>query len=311
MMKKIFASVLVATMTFTTVASQMCFAERSQPQTKQTKITRGSYRPKGSESSVTWSLDDAGTLTISGTGNMENYNRFARTPWHDKAEKIKSIIINDGVTSIGDNAFKYCNKLTSVTLPNSVTSIGDYAFEFCANLTSITIPEGVTSIGDYAFGLCVSLESINIPDSVTFIGENAFNFTDIVREEAFNVTEEKPTTKTEQSTKKEGCIKRAWRSYRDWIKSTPNWYLAFNIIQSAVGVLGSCIALSSAKSNVDKFHAKIKDCGTSLCVAFAKEGLKTAEIAVDTSNKFLFIFKNLLLASFSNAIHTTIFKAFF
>ena len=59
------------------------------------------------------------------------------------------------VTSIGDEAFRYCSRLTSITIPNSVTSIGDKAFSYCSGLTSITIPNSVTSIGKYAFEYCI------------------------------------------------------------------------------------------------------------------------------------------------------------
>ena len=81
-----------------------------------------------------------------------------------------------GLTSIGDDAFKYCYGLTNVDIPNSVISIGNGAFRGCSNVTNITIPNSVTSIGDYAFDGCISLTSINIPSSVTSIGFNAFGF---------------------------------------------------------------------------------------------------------------------------------------
>lgn len=88
-------------------------------------------------------------------------------------EKVNHLVIPDGVTSIGANAFAGCYSwLTSVTIPNSVTSIGDYAF-YDARLKSITIPNGVTSIGRCAFG-DNSFASLTIPDSVTSIGEKAF-----------------------------------------------------------------------------------------------------------------------------------------
>ena len=105
---------------------------------------------------------------------------------------VKKIVIEEGVTSIGNSAFAYCRGLISITIPDSVTSIGEWAFdgctslpsitisssvtsiEFgtfkdCSSLTSITIPDGVTSIGAYAFSKCSSLTSITIPDSVTSI----------------------------------------------------------------------------------------------------------------------------------------------
>ena len=82
--------------------------------------------------------------------------------------------IPEGVTSIGDSAFRSCRNLTSVTIPDGVTSIGDWAFLDCDSLTNVTIPEGVTSIGKDAFSYCDRLTSIIMPDSVTSIGDYAF-----------------------------------------------------------------------------------------------------------------------------------------
>ena len=78
------------------------------------------------------------------------------------------------VTSIGSDAFNYCQKLTSVNIPSSVTSIGAFAFFYCSSLTSVTIPEGVTSIGEYAFQFCTGLTSVKISSSVNSIGSSAF-----------------------------------------------------------------------------------------------------------------------------------------
>lgn len=104
---------------------------------------------------VTYSLDTStGVLTISGTGDMENYSSYSpESPFYGTS-KIKSVIIDNGITSIGDYAFYKCRSLTSITIPNSVTSIGSHAFCHCTSLTSVTIPNSVTSIGDYAFGYC-------------------------------------------------------------------------------------------------------------------------------------------------------------
>lgn len=74
---------------------------------------------------------------------------------------LRTIVIPDSVTSIGNSAFYQCTSLTSINIPESVTSIGNYAFQKCSSLTSITIPEGVTRIGDYAFRYCSSLKTIN------------------------------------------------------------------------------------------------------------------------------------------------------
>ncbi len=118
-----------------------------------------------------WTLSNR-TLTIIGTGVMADY--YGDTPWYDYSSSIKSVIINDGVTSIGEWAFYDCDSLTSITIPNSVTSIGNGAFYYCPSLTSITIPNSVTSIGWGAFYGCSSLTSVTIPNRVTSIGEETF-----------------------------------------------------------------------------------------------------------------------------------------
>ena len=102
---------------------------------------------------VTYSLDTStGVLTISGAGKMTDYSDTDSPFYHNS--NIKSVIIGNGVTSIGYSAFEGCTSLTSVTIPNSVTSIGSYAFYGCTSLTSVTIPDSVTSIGGWAFEDC-------------------------------------------------------------------------------------------------------------------------------------------------------------
>ena len=126
-------------------------------------------------SNVTYSfVSSTGTLTISGTGTMYSYSDVSNWPWYNYRSSIKKVVINNGVTSIGDYAFTYCKGLTSITIPNSVTSIGYYAFSGCSGLTSVTIPNSVTSIGGGAFNKCSGLTSITIPNSVTSIAESAF-----------------------------------------------------------------------------------------------------------------------------------------
>ena len=88
---------------------------------------------------------------------------------------LKSLVIPDSVTNIGDYAFWGCTSLKSLVIPDSVTSIGDYAFDGCCSLRCVVISDGVTSIGNYAFWGCKSLKSLVIPDSVTHIGNGAFN----------------------------------------------------------------------------------------------------------------------------------------
>ena len=105
-----------------------------------------------------------------------NVNNRTTAPWDSQRDKIKTVVIKDGVTNIGSFAFYECKNLTSVEIPNSVTSIGDDAFSYCENLASIEIPNSVTSIGDYAFEQCYGLTSVTIPNSVTSIGDWAFYF---------------------------------------------------------------------------------------------------------------------------------------
>ena len=123
---------------------------------------------------VNWSFDtETGVLAISGNGPMKNYSS-STMPWSSHRSSIKSVVISEGVTSIGSAAFGGCSSLTSIEIPDSVTSIGLQAFRGCSSLTSITIPDGVTSIWPVAFYYCSSLTSITIPDSVTSIGNHAF-----------------------------------------------------------------------------------------------------------------------------------------
>ena len=129
-------------------------------------------------SNVTWTLDSTGLLTISGEGEMESYSSVNKNGWITTApwqNRASTLIIQEGVTSIGGCAFFYCTGLTSVTIPDSVTSIGEDAFYHCTGLTSMTIGSGVTSIGSFAFRGCTGLTSVTIPDSVTSIGSSAFS----------------------------------------------------------------------------------------------------------------------------------------
>jgi len=152
-----------------------------------------------------------GTLTITGAGDMNDYDSFGqenRTPWESVKNSITTVIIMDGVTSIGENAFNKCVKLTAITIPNSVTSIGNNAFYGCIILKNIkindgnlryssvdgavfskikdtlflypavagayTIPNSVKVIGDKVFQENHALTSITIPNSVISIGDLAF-----------------------------------------------------------------------------------------------------------------------------------------
>jgi len=126
------------------------------------------------EDNLTWKLYEDGTLNISGTGAMKNYgysNNRSPVFWNTD---VTSIVIEEGVTSIGNNAFYDCTSLTSVTIPGNVESIGESAFYYCDNLTDVTLQDGVKSIGDAAFIWCNNLTNIVLPNSVTSIGYYAF-----------------------------------------------------------------------------------------------------------------------------------------
>ena len=130
------------------------------------------------DGSVMATLSDDGTLTISGNGEMKHWRNSYVVAWDSNRKNIKNVIINNGVTSIGNFAFSDCTSLTNITIPNSVTSIGDYAFYGCENLINITIPNSVTSIGNFAFCMCTSLTSINVDsNNEKYMSDNGVLYT--------------------------------------------------------------------------------------------------------------------------------------
>lgn len=121
---------------------------------------------------LTWVLDDIGTLNISGKGMMVNYTTKNDPPWKKYHLNITRADIGAGAACIGDYAFAGCNNLASVSIPDSVVRIGEAAFYRCG-ITDVVIPDGVASIGRHAFALS-KLTSVTIPDSVAAIGSGAF-----------------------------------------------------------------------------------------------------------------------------------------
>lgn len=149
------------------------------------------------------------TLTIIGNGNMPNYPSNSRAgsiaPWRNDSRidnYLEKVVISDGVTSIGENAFFECTNLKNVDISNSVKTIGNGAFYGCTGLTSIgvakpdeevadsiIIPESVTSIGKEAFSHCTGLKKVTIPGNVKSIGDYAFHACHIPASEPDDETE--------------------------------------------------------------------------------------------------------------------------
>lgn len=124
---------------------------------------------------LTWVLDVRGRLTISGKGNMDNYATYPSAPWYDYRDRIFSVVIEDGVTSIGNSAFDGCN-ISNIEIAQSVNRIGHWAFRGCSNLTRISIPEGVTAIENSTFYSCINLKTITLPGSLTTVESAAFQY---------------------------------------------------------------------------------------------------------------------------------------
>ena len=111
---------------------------------------------------LAWQLED-GVLTITGTGAMADYSLpSAPAPWYQYRDAIASVVLGDGVTTVGEEAFYDCGALSSAGMPDSLQSIGFYAFQGCTSLGSVSVPENVASIGPFAFRGCTSLSEIDV-----------------------------------------------------------------------------------------------------------------------------------------------------
>ncbi len=149
-------------------------------------LTSASASESGIDGNVFWELRDNGILVLSGTGTMNNYDyydseydeyhiEYTPSPWSKSSNKIQCVIIQEGITSIGDYAFEYCSCISDVIIPNSVTRIGKGAFYYCSSLKNISLPNSIINIKDEAFYHCSSLIEIDIPENVTTIGRYAFS----------------------------------------------------------------------------------------------------------------------------------------
>ncbi len=146
--------------------------------------------------------EETGELRIYGSGEMDNYDTFSMlewsscAPWYFNSEFVKKVVVEEGITSIGDCAFHDCKNMTSIDIPESVKTIGWGAFAFCSSLENMVIPEGVNTIGLDAFSTCEALKTVSIPKSVISIKENVFNY--CVSLEEITVESENPNYSSDE-----------------------------------------------------------------------------------------------------------------
>ena len=135
--------------------------------------TSGICGAEGNEENVTWKYDNR-VLTISGTGAMADYEPHRQMePWHYYHKSIRKIVIDEGITHVGDAAFQACYA-KEVVFPDTLTSIGKYAFYACDNVASLTFPPNLKSIGEYAFWL-MHIRSVMLPEGLDEVGKIAFD----------------------------------------------------------------------------------------------------------------------------------------
>ena len=118
---------------------------------------------------LTWVLTSDGVLTINGTGDMYNYSSVSSTPWYSHASSITSLVVTEGVTSIGSYALR-ATGLKSVSFGNASLSLGNYSFAYCESLTSIDFGTGTIQPGEYVFWGCTALTSVHVPQNVVMNG---------------------------------------------------------------------------------------------------------------------------------------------
>ncbi len=124
---------------------------------------------------ATWSFNpDTGTLTISGTGPMQNFDSSLSLPWKDIEKQVKSLVVENGITTIGDNAFTYMQSMTQVQLPDTLTQVGIRAFQGCTAITSINFPNALQRIGQQAFS-SIRITRLVLPESLIECGSEAFS----------------------------------------------------------------------------------------------------------------------------------------
>ena len=136
----------------------------------------------GNAGALAWKLDEAGCLHITGSGAMPNYTSGSSTPWASYMKNIRSVVIGEGVTSVGNSAFSYYYNIETVEFPSTLTTIGENAFEMCSSLDEVELPDSVTSLGQYAFFQCDDLDRIVLSDNITALYSSTFFDCDALKE---------------------------------------------------------------------------------------------------------------------------------
>lgn len=124
---------------------------------------------------LTWTVYEDGKLSISGKGAMPDFTEDTSAPWFEYRRNITTVVIDAGVTSIGDYAFFRCIGIENVFIPNTVKSIGEWAFTYCSEITAIALPNSINAIGEGAFYGCNAFERVIIPEGVTAVEDFTFD----------------------------------------------------------------------------------------------------------------------------------------
>ena len=125
------------------------------------------------EGNIDWDFEN-GILTVFGIGAIKDCNNSKDSVFYEKKEEIKEIVIQKGITEIGNWVFADCINLEKITIPNTITRIGDRAFYNCVKIEYIKIPSSVKEIGNGAFNGCISVKRVDLSDGLSVIGDSAF-----------------------------------------------------------------------------------------------------------------------------------------
>lgn len=144
--------------------------EENEPETPDTGIIAGGVCGED----LTWTLTEEGVLTVSGIGDMTEYE-WAATPWYEYRSFVTELVLEEGVTSTSSYSFCDLVALEQISLPGTLTRIGNFSFLNCPKLCDFTLPDGLEAIGQQAFDGCSSITSFVVPSSVTFLDVGVCN----------------------------------------------------------------------------------------------------------------------------------------